>query len=247
MPFRLTMNEPAWMQIAILLYPGTTALDAVGPYEVLSRMPDTEVRFVGKETGPLSTDGGTLLLGVTHTLAETPAPDLVLVPGGMTTPTTMVDKEILAWLRAVHQTTSWTTSVCSGAVILAAAGIIKGLPATTHWVAMVPLKMMGATPRPDERIVRAGKVVTAAGVSAGIDLGLWLVDQIAGRELAEAIQLTIEYDPQPAFDAGHMSKASEPVRRLAKQILDDRTDIRQKLVKPKVAWNRLIDRVRTGK
>ncbi|MEU5724746.1 DJ-1/PfpI family protein [Micromonospora sp. NPDC047738] len=235
------------MQIAILLYPGTTALDAVGPYEVLSRMPGADVRFVGKETGPLLAEGGALLLGVTHTLAETPAPDLVLVPGGTTTPTTMVDREILAWLRSVHQATTWTASVCSGAVILAAAGILKGQPATTHWVAMGPLRMMGAMPRPDERIVQTGKIVTAAGVSAGIDLGLWLVGEIAGRELAEAIQLTIEYDPQPPFDAGHLSKASEPVRKRAKQLLDDRTDLRQTLVKPRIAWNRLIDFVRTGR
>lgn len=234
------------MQIAILLYPGATALDAVGPYEVLSRMPDADVRFVGKETGPLLADGDALLLGVTHTLAETPAPDLVLVPGGPTTPTAMVDKEILDWLRSVHDATTWTTSVCSGAVILAAAGILKGQPATSHWAAMGPLRMMGAMPRPDERIVRTGKIVTAAGVSAGIDLGLWLVGEIAGRELAEAIQLTIEYDPQPPFDTGHMSKASEPVRKRAKQLLDDRTDFQQTLVKPRIAWNRLIDRMRTG-
>ncbi|MGW5666457.1 DJ-1/PfpI family protein [Micromonospora sp. NPDC003776] len=235
------------MQIAILLYPGTTALDVVGPYEVLSRIPGAEVRFVGKETGPLLTDGGALLLGVTHTLAEAPTPDLVLVPGGTTTPTTMVDKEILAWLRSVHEVTTWTASVCSGAVILAAAGILKGQPATTHWVAMGPLQLMGATPRPDERIVQIGKIVTAAGVSAGIDLGLWLVGEIAGRELAEAIQLAIEYDPQPPFDAGHVSKASEPIRKRAKQLLDARTDFKQTLVKPRIAWNRLIDFVRTGK
>ncbi|WP_133849097.1 DJ-1/PfpI family protein [Labedaea rhizosphaerae] len=235
------------MQIAILLYPGTTALDAVGPYEVLSRLPGAEIRFVGKETGPLTADGQALLLGVTHTLDETPAPDLVLVPGGMTTPTAMVDKEILAWLRAVHETTTWTTSVCSGSLILAAAGILAGKPATSHWVAMGPLKAMGATPRPDERIVRSGKVVTAAGVSAGIDLALWLAGELAGRELAEAIQLTIEYDPQPPFDAGHLSKASQPVRKRAKQLLDERTDFKQTLVKPLIAWNRLVDRVRTGR
>lgn len=235
------------MQIAILLYPGTTALDAVGPYEVLSRLPDTEVRFVGKETGPLLTDGGVLLLGVTHTLAETPAPDLVLVPGGPTTPTVMVDQEILAWLRSVHGTTTWTTSVCSGAVILAAAGILKDQPATTHWVAMGSLRLMGAAPRPDERIVRTGKIVTAAGVSAGIDLGLWLAGELGGRELAEAIQLTVEYDPKPPWDAGHLSKASEPVRRRARQLLKDRTDFKQTLLKPRIAWNRLIDVVRTGK
>jgi transcriptional regulator GlxA family with amidase domain len=107
--------------------------------------------------------------------------------------------------------------------------------------------MMGAMPRPGERIVQTGKAVTAAGASAGIDLGLWLVGEIAGRELAEAIQLTIEYDPQPPFDAGHLSKASDPVRKRAKQLLDDRTNFKQTLVKPRIAWNRLIDFVRTGK
>ncbi len=235
------------MQMAILLYPGTTALDVVGPYEVLSRVPGVEFRFVGKETGPLLTDGGTLLLGVTHTVAETPAPDLVLVPGGPTTPTTMADQEILSWLRSVHQATMWTTSVCSGAVILAAAGILKNRPATTHWAAMGGLRLLGSVPQPNERIVQAGKIVTAAGVSAGIDLGLWLAGELGGRELAEAIQLTIEYDPRPPFDAGHWSKASEPVHRRAKRLLDDRTDFKQTLIKPRIVWNRLIDLVRTRK
>ena len=196
------------LQVAILLYQGVTGLDAVGPWEVLSRMPDTEMRFVGKEVGPVITEGGTLLLGVTHTLTETPSPDVVLVPGGMTTPGQMVDDEVLDWVRKVHKTTTWTTSVCTGALILGAAGILKGLPAVTHWYKMGVLTIMGAKPQPEERMVRAGKVVTAAGVSAGIDLALWLAGEIAGRERAEAIQLVIEYDPHPAFDAGHKSKAS---------------------------------------
>ena len=125
-------NRDRPFQIAILLYPGVTALDAVGPWEVLSRMPNTEVRFVGKEVGPLMTEGGALVLGVTHTVAETPSPDLVLVPVGTTTPGQMVDDEVLNWLRKVHKTTTWTASVCTGALILGAAGILKGLPATTH-------------------------------------------------------------------------------------------------------------------
>src|SRR5581483_3459798 len=165
------MGEKAGrFQIAILLYPGVSALDAVGPLEVLSRMPNTEVRLVGKEVGPVVTEGGDLLLGVSHTVSETPSPDLVLVPGGTTTPGQMVDDDVLDWLRKVHQATTWTASVCSGALILGAAGILKGLPATTHWYKMGVLKIMGAKPKPDERIVRSGKVVTAAGVSAGIDL-----------------------------------------------------------------------------
>jgi transcriptional regulator GlxA family with amidase domain len=234
-------------QIAILLYPGLTALDAVGPWEVLSRMPNTEVRFVGKATGPLMTEGGALLLGVTHTVWETPSPDLVLVPGGTTTPGQMVDDEVLDWLRTVHETTSWTASVCTGSLILAAAGILKGLPATTHWIKMGVLKTMGAKPQPNERIVRSGKIITAAGVSAGIDLGLWLAGEIAGRERAEAIQLYIEYDPQPPFDSGHMSKASKETQKLAKEMMDDAMPADQRRLVPKIAWRRFIDLIRTRK
>jgi len=234
-------------QIAILLYPGVTALDAIGPWEVLSRMPDTEVRFAGKEVGPVITEGGVLLLGVTHTIAETPAPDLLLVPGGTTTPGQMVDDDVLDWLRQVHQTTRWTTSVCTGSLILGAAGILKGLPATSHWYKMGVLKLMGAIPKPEERMVHSGKIVTAAGVSAGIDLALWLAGEIAGGERAEAIQLVIEYDPHPPFDAGHMSKASKERQKLAKQMMDDQMPPDQKRLVPKIAWRRFVDRMRTGK
>jgi putative intracellular protease/amidase len=149
------------LQIAILLYPGVSALDAVGPWEVLWRIPNTEVRFVGKEEGPVVAEGGALLLGVTHTIAETTSPDVVLVPGGTTTPGQMVDDDELDWLREVHQTTRGTASVCTGALILAA-GLLKGTPATIHWYKMGVLRIMGAKPQPDERIVRSGKIVTAA-------------------------------------------------------------------------------------
>src|SRR5689334_65017 len=138
------MENKKPLQIAILLYPGVTALDATGPWEILSRMPDTEVRFVWKEAGPVITEGDTLFLGATHTLAETPSPGVVIVPGGTTTPGEMVDDEVLDWLRRVHQTTIWTVSVCTGALILGAAGILKGLPATTHWYGMGVLRIMGA-------------------------------------------------------------------------------------------------------
>lgn len=223
-----------------------TGLDAVGPWEVLSRMPNTEVRFVGKELAPVGTEGGALLLGVTHTVEETPAPDLVLVPGGTTTPGQMVDDEVLDWLRRVHQTTAWTTSVCTGALILGAAGILKGLPATTHWYKMGVLRIMGAKPQPDERIVRSGKVVTAAGVSAGIDLALWLVTEIHGRARAEAIQLIIEYDPHPPVDSGHMSKASPETQKLAKELMDESMPADQRRLVPRIAWRRFIDLIRTG-
>jgi transcriptional regulator GlxA family with amidase domain len=233
-------------QIAILLYPGLSALDAVGPYEVLSRIPNTEIRFVGKEVGPLMSEGGVLVLGVTHTLAETPSPHLVFVPGGTTTPGQMVDDEVLAWLRKVHETTTWTASDCSGSLILAAAGILKGLPATTHWIKMGVLKTMGSKPEPNQRIVRSGKIVTAAGVSAGIDLGLWLAGEIAGRERAEAIQLYIEYDPQPPFDSGNVSKASKETQKVAKEMMDNAIPPDQRRLVPKIAWRRFLDRVRTG-
>jgi transcriptional regulator GlxA family with amidase domain len=235
------------LQIAILLYPGVTALDAVGPWEVLSRLPDTEIRFVGKDEGPVVTEGGRLLLAITHSVAETPSPDIVLVPGGTTTPGQMVDDELLDWLRKAHQTTTWTASVCTGALILGAAGILKGLPATTHWYKMGVLGIMGAKPQPNERFVRSGKIITAAGVSAGIDLALWLSGEIAGRERAEAIQLTIEYDPHPPFDSGHLSKASGKVRSLARQMMDDRMPVDQRRLVPRIAWRRFIDLIRTRK
>ena len=187
------------LQTAILLYPGVTALDAVGPLEVLSRLPDVTIRFVGKETGPVATEDGALLLGVTHTLTETPSPDIVVVPGGATTPGQMVDDEVLDWLRQVHEATLWTASVCSGALILGAAGILKGLPATTHWYKMGVLRIMGADPQPDQRIVHSGKVVTCAGVSAGIDMALWLVGEWHGAEFARAVQRAMEYDPAPPY------------------------------------------------
>jgi putative intracellular protease/amidase len=240
-----TSNGP--LQVAILLYQGVTALDAIGPWEVLSRMPNTEVRFVATETGPVVVEGGTLLLGATHTFAETPSPDVVVVPGGSTTPGQMVDDQALDWLRTVHATTTWTTSVCTGALILGAAGILKGLPATTHWYKMGVLKIMGAHPEPQERIVRAGKIATAAGVSAGIDLALWLAGEIAGRERAEAIQLVIEYDPHPPFDAGHLGKASASVEKLARTMMDRSIPADQRRLVPKIAWRRFIDLVRTGK
>jgi transcriptional regulator GlxA family with amidase domain len=241
----LSERDPA-MQIAIVLYPGLTALDAVGPYEVLRLLPDAEVRFVGAAPGPVATDSGVLFLGVTHSYAETPNPDIVLVPGsGPRTATTMADPQLTDWLRQVHQTTRWTTSVCTGSMILAAAGILDGLPATTHWNVQSALAAMGAKAQPGERIVRAGKVATAAGVSAGIDLGLWLAGEVAGRERAETIQLYIEYDPHPPFDTGHPSKASKTVvanaRTLGRKIALNPSELR---AVPTIAWRRMLSQFR---
>lgn len=236
------------MQIAIVLYPGMTVLDAIGPYEVLHRMPDADVRFVGREVGPVPADSGVLYLGATHTYDEIRAPDLVLVPGGTANAATMIDKVLTSWLQQVHRTTQWTTSVCSGSLILAAAGILKGLPATTHWMTQSMLGAMGAKPRRDQRIVREGKVVTAAGVSAGIDLGLWLVGEICGRERAEVIQLAIEYDPQPPYDSGHPSKATPRVQSLCRKALTrQNVTISEMRAIPQVAWRRTLDALRTSR
>jgi transcriptional regulator GlxA family with amidase domain len=232
------------MQIAIVLYPGMTALDAIGPYEILRFLPDAELRLVGASVGPLMTDSNVLALGVTHTFDETPRPDLVLVPGsGPNTATAMADRQLTGWLQRVHQTTTWTTSVCSGALILAAAGLLRGHPATTHWIAQSALKAFGAEARREERIVRSGKIVTAAGVSAGLDLALWLTGEIAGRDHAELVQLYIEYDPQPPFDAGHPSKARKEIferaNKLGRQI--SMTPGEFKAVAT-VAWRRMLQR-----
>ncbi len=205
------------MQIAIVLYPGFTALDVLGPYEVLKMLPGAELRFVAKEPGPIPTDRGILVVGATHSFDETLNPDLVLVPGSEAqTAVAAADGTLSAWLRNVHQRTQITASVCSGAVILGASGLLQNQPATTHWAAMDALKKLGAKPQPTERMVRSGKVWTAAGVSAGIDLAFALVEKLAGRDTAERIQLMIEYDPQPPQDAGHMEKADEVIAAAAK-------------------------------
>lgn len=204
------------MQIAIVIYPGLTALDAVGPYEVFNSAPDCEVRLVWKRAGPVVTDHGAVTLGATHTLAETPRPDVVVVPGSSAnTGHAMKDAVLREWLVAVHAHTRFTTSVCSGALVLGAAGLLQGQAATTHWAVMGSLARFGAQARPDERIVRSGRIVTAAGVSAGIDLGLALLADLSGAEEAKAVQLAIEYDPQPPFDSGHASKAAPATRALA--------------------------------
>jgi transcriptional regulator GlxA family with amidase domain len=212
------------MQIAIVLYPGFTALDFIGPYEVLRNLAGTEVRFLWHEPGPITADSGVLVVGATHSFDETPSPDVLLVPGGMTTFEHARDEKLLAWVRQAHQSAAWTASVCSGSVILAAAGLLEGKRATSHWMALSTLKAFGVTTVGDERIVEAdpgaaNRIVTCAGVSAGIDLGLWLVGEIAGESKAKTIQLAIEYDPQPPFDSGHMSKASATTKATAAALL----------------------------
>ena len=203
------------MQIAIPLFERLTALDAIGPYEVLSRLPGAEVVFVAAKAGPKRTDTGALSLTADRGLGEVLRPDVVVVPGGRGTRDQPHD-ELLAWIRHVHQSSQWTTSVCTGALLLGAAGVLDGLRATTHWLFFDQLRAFGAEPTL-ERVVEQGKVVTAAGVSSGIDMALRLVQRVAGDEVAQAIQLSIEYDPQPPFDAGSPAKAPEPIVQLVRE------------------------------
>jgi putative intracellular protease/amidase len=194
------------MDIAIPLFDGITALDAIGPYEVLSRLPGARVRFVGDTAGPKRTDNKQLTLMADEPLSAVPRPEIVMVPGGFGTRTLMTPNPLLDWIRAAHETSQWTTSVCTGSLLLGAAGLLKGLEATTHWAAMDDLAALGARPTL-QRVVFQGKIVTAAGVSSGIDMALALVARIGGDELAQSIQLGIEYDPEPPFSAGSPKKA----------------------------------------
>ncbi|HTC72854.1 MAG TPA: DJ-1/PfpI family protein [Solirubrobacteraceae bacterium] len=201
------------MNIAILLYDKFTALDAIGPYEVLSRLPDATVTFVAAEAGPVRTDNGMLTLLAERSLDDMRKPDLLLVPGGPGEVAARAGGGAFDWLREADQTSTWTTSVCTGSLILAAAGLLDGRRATTHWLAVDELRRLGAEPV-DERVVFDGKLVTAAGVSAGIDMALTLAARIAGDVVAQAIQLGIEYDPQPPFDAGSPHKAPAAIVEL---------------------------------
>jgi putative intracellular protease/amidase len=194
------------LDIAIPIFDGLTALDAVGPYEVLSRLPDAHVTFVAQQRGPKRTDSGMLAITADRTLDELPEPEIIVMPGGLGNRPLIRDESFLAWIRHAHETSLWTTSVCTGSLVLAAAGILDGVDATTHWLARDELAALGARPV-DERVVRRGKVITAAGVSAGIDMALTLAAQIAGDNYSQAIQLGIEYDPEPPFVGGSVSKA----------------------------------------
>ncbi len=198
------------MNIAILIYDRFTALDAIGPYEVLSRLPGSELAYEAAEPGPVRTDNGVLEIVVEHSISEFSAPDIVLVPGGPGEVAARAGGPVLEWLRNVHATSTWTTSVCTGSLVLAEAGLLEGRRATSHWLALEKLREMGAEPV-SERVVFDGKIVTAAGVSAGIDMALGLAAKVAGVAVAQAIQLGIEYDPQPPFDAGSPSKAPAEV------------------------------------
>jgi putative intracellular protease/amidase len=198
------------MDIAIPLFDGITALDAIGPYEVLSRLPGTRVRFVAVTPGPCRTGDRQLTLIADEPLSSVPRPEIVMVPGGPGTRALLAPNPLVDWLRTAHETSRWTTSVCTGSLLLGAAGVLRGLEATTHWMALDTLRDFGARPM-HRRVVEQGKVITAAGVSSGIDMALTLAAHVAGVEVAQAIQLAIEYDPQPPFDAGSPETASSEV------------------------------------
>ena len=211
------MQETKKLQVAILLYDGMTALDAIGPYEVLQApILNTDVRFVAREKGVKQTDFGKLRLTADYSLDETLHPDILVVPGTAYPKAIMGDPQVIEWIAQVHKTTKWTTSVCTGALGLAAAGVLKGLKATTHWLAHEVLKEFGATPT-KARVVRDGRVFTAAGVSSGIDMALTLVAEEFGAEAAQLTQLLIEYDPQPPFDAGSPDKAPSAIVHEARE------------------------------
>jgi transcriptional regulator GlxA family with amidase domain len=209
------------VQIAIGLYPGFTALDAIGPFAVFTSVPGADVVVCADQKGPLADESGLLHLDMEHTFDEVPAPDVLLVPGGLITRRVAAEGgPIVDWIRAAHETTTYTTSVCTGALLLGAAGVLDGLPATTHWMAYDHLRTYGAQPT-EERVVIEGKVATGAGVSAGIDLALTLVDRLHGAEVAQAVQLGIEYDPQPPHDTGAPSKAPTEIRDLVSAVMTD--------------------------
>ncbi|MBD0745053.1 DJ-1/PfpI family protein [Streptomyces sp. CBMA152] len=214
--------ERRQIRVAILLYDGFTALDAIGPYEVLCRVPDVRVTMVAKEAGPVLTDTGELSLVAERSLRDVDRAEVLLIPGGGEPGAVamMKDSAVHEWIRRVHRHTLWTTSVCTGSLILGAAGLLRGVPATTYWAARPSLKDLGAIDTPG-RFVESGKIITAAGVSAGIDMGLHLAARLSDDRIAQAMQLAIEYDPQPPYDTGSPEKAGGELQKLALKLLAD--------------------------
>jgi len=207
------------VQVTILLYEGFTALDAIGPYEVLSRLPRCQIQFVAKNASLVVSDTGALKVAVDTGIAGVTSSDILLIPGGMDgTYRAAKDSAIFEWIKKIHETTRYTTSVCTGSLLLGAAGILKDLHGTTHWAAKRDLEKYGCKYLP-QRYVAQGKVITAAGVSAGIDMALFLVSQLQGEGFAKGVQLGIEYDPQPPFQSGSFEKADMMTRMRAMKML----------------------------
>jgi transcriptional regulator GlxA family with amidase domain len=207
------------LRIAVVLFPRLTALDAIGPYEVLQRLPGATITFVGHQRGEVRTENGFLGLTVDETFAEFTDPDVVVVPGGIGSRALLTDDAVLNWIRVAHSTSRFTTSVCTGSLLLAAAGLLDGLTATTHWGARETLAELGAIPTPDRVVEHLDqRIVTAAGVSSGIDMALRLAELLTDEVTAKAMQLMVEYDPQPPFDAGSPEKAGPVVMARAREL-----------------------------
>jgi len=209
------------MQVAIPLFPRFTALDAIGPYEVLQRIPDIDITFIGHERGEVRSENGLLGITIDGTFEELPHPDVIVFPGGVGTRPLEHDERVLDWVRTAHTTTRFTTSVCTGALVLGAAGLLKGLTATTYWSCYPNLEAHGATAVPDRVVEHLDqRIITAAGVSSGIDMALRLVEVLVDRTAAQAAQLMIEYDPQPPFDCGSLAKASAEGDHIVERVIE---------------------------
>ncbi len=195
------------MQVVIPLFPRFTALDGIGPYGVLQRIPSIDLTFIGHARGEVRSENGLLGIIVDGTFDDFPRPDVIVFPGGVGTRALQHDDRVLEWVRTAHATTTFTTSVCTGSIVLGAAGLLRGLTATTHWSCYAELEATGATPVADRVVEHLDeRIITAAGVSSGIDMALRLTELLVDRTAAEAAQLMIEYDPQPSFDCGSLAK-----------------------------------------
>jgi transcriptional regulator GlxA family with amidase domain len=207
-------------KVGLVLYPRFTALDIVGPFQTLVDVPGLNVFFVAAQKGPVVDHTGKLTLEATHSFDEIDSLDVLVVPGGMADRDIDTNNDVVQFIKKIHPTTTWTTSVCTGSIFLAHAGVLNGLTATTHWASYDRLQSLGAIPS-EQRVVTEGKIITAAGVSSGIDMGLVLVAAMEGDDMAKLIQLAIEYDPQPPFDSGAPSKVSPEFKQFALQIFSN--------------------------
>jgi transcriptional regulator GlxA family with amidase domain len=206
--------------IGLVLYPQFTALDIVGPFQTLVDVPGLDVFFVAAQKGPVVDHSGKFSLEATHSFDEVDSLDVVVVPGGFADRDIDSTNTVVQFIKKIHPTTTWTTSVCTGSIFLAHAGILNGLIATTHWASYDRLRDLGAVPT-EQRVIKQGKIITAAGVSAGIDMGLVLVAALEGDEMAKLIQLAIEYDPQPPFDSGAPSKVTPEFKEFVLSIFSN--------------------------
>ncbi len=207
--------------VGLVLYPRFTALDIVGPFQTLVDVPGLNVFFIAAQKGPIVDHTGKLTLEATHSFDEIDSLDVLVVPGGMADRDIDASNGVVQFIKKIHPSTTWTTSVCTGSIFLAHAGVLNGLTATTHWASYDRLQALGAIPT-EQRVVTQGKVITAAGVSSGIDMGLVLVAAMEGEDMAKLIQLAIEYDPQPPFDSGAPSKVSPEFKQFALGLFNNR-------------------------